>query len=62
MPGFSYREPAARSKSLLRQSSGRTAEDSSDDANHHGPSTPQTFGRGIIHDMKSTIGTHWRKE
>jgi hypothetical protein len=64
MPGFSYREPAARSKStLLRQANGKAEEvDSSGDNNHHGPTTPQTFGRGIVNDIKTTIGTHWRKE
>jgi hypothetical protein len=64
MPGFSYREPAARTKStLLLQASGKTEEDdSSGDNNHHGPTTPQTFGRGIMNDIKTTIGTHWWKE
>jgi hypothetical protein len=64
MPGFSYRPPAARTKStLLREASGKAEEnDSVGDNNHHGPKTPQTFGRGIVNDIKTTIGTHWCKE
>jgi hypothetical protein len=66
MPGFSYREPAPRSKSriLLTQATGKTdsEEESQLENHHHGPTTPQTFGRGILNEFKSTIGTHWRKE
>jgi hypothetical protein len=65
MPGFSYREPAPRSKSrLFDQTTVKTdgEEESSEENHHHGPTTPQTFGRGIVNDIKTTIGTHWRKE
>jgi hypothetical protein len=66
MPGFSYREPAARSKSTLltlRQANGKAeVVEAAVDDNHHGPTTPQTWGRGIVNDIKTTIGTHWREE
>jgi hypothetical protein len=65
MPGFSYRPAAARSKStLLSQTTGKTdgGEESSEENHRHGPKTPQTFGRGVVNDIKVTIGTHWCKE
>jgi hypothetical protein len=66
MPGFSYREAAARTKCTLltlRQANGNAEEvDASGGNNHHGPTTPQTFGRGIVNDIKTTIGTRWCKE
>mmetsp|Transcript_109181 Transcript_109181/g.163311 ORF Transcript_109181/g.163311 Transcript_109181/m.163311 type:complete len:675 (+) Transcript_109181:181-2205(+) len=73
MPGFSYRMPdetAGRHRrfNFRTQETHDTLEEdhsgeASEDGGHgHGRKGPQGWGRGIIMDFKSTIGTHWVKE
>lgn len=64
MPGFSYRPPAARSRSTVLEEAEKNKNENAAPPSHghHGPTTPQTFGRGIVQDFKQTVGTHWRKE
>ena len=61
MPGFSYRQPTARSRSALRNQT-TVESDSSQTGSNDGPVPSKTFGRGIVADFKRTIGTWWVKE
>ncbi|CAJ1924380.1 unnamed protein product [Cylindrotheca closterium] len=61
MPGFSYRQPNARTNPTeVRDGSGRTIDDDSSASGNDAVS--KTFGRGIVQDFKRTIGTWWFKE
>ena len=51
-------------KEFLQQQTRETAEEGSsateDHHGHHG--APQMWGKGIIADFKTTVGTHWVEE
>ena len=60
MPGFSYRQPLARTNPPREPST--DDEDNSTVDRHGDDGKPKTFGRGIVADFKRTIGTHWVQE
>ena len=55
MPGFSYRQPLPRSRSTVNN-------DTPAAHGHDDDGVKKTWGRGIVNDIKTTIGTHWVKE
>ena len=59
MPGFSLRAPEGTAPKDFKKAQNAVADEDDD---HHGHQEPQGWGRGIISDFKTTIGTHWVKE
>ena len=64
MPGFSYRAPEAASRKFSWFSrSFRTRDPDPEQEGADGPQQHRTtWGRGIVDDLRSTVGTYWKSE